>query len=169
MIITWPISWLVYQWRNLLSSSFCPEVPIGVFITLYLEAPVGVFSSLSLEVPVRSSVPSILRHGGGGWVQCFSIFCLSVSSSLLYWSHTCYNKRFLWSNTLSRQPGTRRLMSWQRILYLNWKQGRVLLSIVPKWTSFFFKKLEDINPFSGTTDTPVLDFWWRLLWVSKLG
>ena len=24
-----------------------------------------------------------------------------------------------------------------------------------------------MSPFSGATDTPVLDFWWRLLWVSK--
>ena len=26
---------------------------------------------------------------------------------------------------------------------------------------------EDISPFCGATDTPVLDFWWHLLWVSK--
>ena len=24
-----------------------------------------------------------------------------------------------------------------------------------------------MSPFCGATDTPVLDFWWRLLWVSK--
>ena len=29
--------------------------------------------------------------------------------------------------------------------------------------------LEDISPFCGTTDIPVLDFWWHLPWVSKLG
>ena len=29
--------------------------------------------------------------------------------------------------------------------------------------------LEDISPFRGATDTPVLDFWWRLPWVSKPG
>ena len=33
--------------------------------------------------------------------------------------------------------------------------------------SFFKKILEDIRPFRGATDTPVLDFWWYLLWVSK--
>ena len=27
----------------------------------------------------------------------------------------------------------------------------------------------DISPFCGATDTPVLEFWWRLLWVSKPG
>ena len=27
--------------------------------------------------------------------------------------------------------------------------------------------LEDMSPFCGATDTPVLDFWWCLLWVSK--
>ena len=32
---------------------------------------------------------------------------------------------------------------------------------------FFWKILEDISPFCGATDTPVLDFSWRLLWVSK--
>ena len=29
--------------------------------------------------------------------------------------------------------------------------------------------MEDISPFCGATDTPVLDFWWRLPWVSKHG
>ena len=33
--------------------------------------------------------------------------------------------------------------------------------------NFFLKFLEDMNPFCCTTDTPILDFWWRLLWVSK--
>ena len=34
---------------------------------------------------------------------------------------------------------------------------------------FFIKEkfLEDISPFCGATDTPVLDFWWCLLWVLK--
>ena len=32
---------------------------------------------------------------------------------------------------------------------------------------FFKKFLEDIISFCGATDTPVLDFWWCLLWVSK--
>ena len=31
----------------------------------------------------------------------------------------------------------------------------------------FFKCLEDISPFCGDTDTPVLDFWGCFLWVSK--
>ena len=29
----------------------------------------------------------------------------------------------------------------------------------------FQKKLEDISPFCGATDTPVLDFWWHPAWV----
>ena len=33
----------------------------------------------------------------------------------------------------------------------------------------FPKKLEDISPFCGATDTPVLDFWWHPAWVSKPG
>ena len=33
---------------------------------------------------------------------------------------------------------------------------------------FFLKKfLEDMSPFCGATDTPILDLWWCLLWVSK--
>ena len=32
---------------------------------------------------------------------------------------------------------------------------------------FFTKKLEDMSNFCGATDTPVLDFWWCLFWVSK--
>ena len=34
---------------------------------------------------------------------------------------------------------------------------------------FLFKFLEDISPFRGATDTPGLDFWWHLPWVSKPG
>ena len=35
---------------------------------------------------------------------------------------------------------------------------------------FFLKKfLEDMIPFCGATDSPVLDFWWLLPWVSNLG
>ena len=32
---------------------------------------------------------------------------------------------------------------------------------------FFLKFLEDMSPFCGATDTPVSDFWWCLLLVSK--
>ena len=34
---------------------------------------------------------------------------------------------------------------------------------------FFSKFLEDISPFRGATDTPLLDFWWHLPWVSMPG
>ena len=34
-------------------------------------------------------------------------------------------------------------------------------------TNVFLKKLEDISPFLWATDTPFLDFWWCLLWVSN--
>ena len=42
-------------------------------------------------------------------------------------------------------------------------------SVVVLYYDTFFKKniLEDMSSFCGATDTPVLDFWWRLLWVSK--
>ena len=32
---------------------------------------------------------------------------------------------------------------------------------------FFLKNWEDISPFCGTTDAPVLDLWWYLLLVSN--
>ena len=32
---------------------------------------------------------------------------------------------------------------------------------------FIFNFWEDISRFCGATDTPVLDFWWTLSWVSK--
>ena len=39
---------------------------------------------------------------------------------------------------------------------------------VSYWNAFlFFKKWEDISAFCGATDTPVLDFWWCLPFVSK--
>ena len=35
---------------------------------------------------------------------------------------------------------------------------------------YFFKDfLDNISPFCVETDTPVLDFWWRLSWVPKQG
>ena len=34
---------------------------------------------------------------------------------------------------------------------------------------FFLKLLEDMSIFCGATDIPVLDFWWRLPWVSEPG
>ena len=34
---------------------------------------------------------------------------------------------------------------------------------------FFLKKLKDMGPFCGATDTLVLDFWRRVPWVSKSG
>ena len=39
----------------------------------------------------------------------------------------------------------------------------------PRNVVFFIKKLEDRSPFCGVTDTPVLDFWSHMPWVSKLG
>ena len=36
-------------------------------------------------------------------------------------------------------------------------------------TSFVSLSAEDTSPFRGVTDTPVLDFWWCLLLVSKPG
>ena len=40
--------------------------------------------------------------------------------------------------------------------------------IVILFAFFIFKRIFwDISPFCGATDTPVLDFWWCLVWVLK--
>ena len=45
-----------------------------------------------------------------------------------------------------------------------WKEhGTTGSDIIPPW----YWQLEDICAFCGATDKPVLDFQWRLLWVSK--
>ena len=36
-------------------------------------------------------------------------------------------------------------------------------------TSFLKNFLKDVSPFRGAINTSVLDFWWRLPWVSKPG
>ena len=49
-------------------------------------------------------------------------------------------------------------------------RGNASLSFISFFHFIIFeKKLEDISPVCGTTDTPVLDFWLRLLCISKLG
>ena len=73
-----------------------------------------------------------------------------------------------------------RYLIWIQDLLFRWTYHTLplLLSLClrthPRVLSFwvlclqlFFKKNEDIDHFSGTTDTPVLDFWWCLLFVSK--
>ena len=42
------------------------------------------------------------------------------------------------------------------------------ISIHQSHIHFLKENLEDTSPFCGVTDTPVLDFWLCLLWVSKL-
>ena len=40
--------------------------------------------------------------------------------------------------------------------------------VIPKIGNVgFFKKMEDISPFYVATDTPVLNSWWHLFYVSK--
>ena len=77
----------------------------------------------------------------------------------------------LWYRQTSVRPAMRlhtvksykQLIDWFRAQVTKWQ---VQISRT-KITSFFKKFLEDISPFCGATDTPVLDFWWCLLWVSK--
>ena len=44
-----------------------------------------------------------------------------------------------------------------------WSQKTTLFLI---WSGFFKKKIWGQSPFRGATDSPDLDFWWRLPWVS---
>ena len=77
-----------------------------------------------------------------------------IVSQLVYQSklHIQGNKICLWYQLWQYLPSSVRIAS-----ILTWFKG----------IFFFFKFLEDMSPFCGATDTPVLDFWWRLLWVSK--
>ena len=52
-------------------------------------------------------------------------------------------------------------------LFVHWGEIFKYVFHVIHIQPFFRKFLEDISPFCGTTDTSVLDIWWRLLWVSK--
>ena len=67
--------------------------------------------------------------------------------------------------------GARRLsfsvISWHQIMFPASKQ--VKCNYLPWIKLLFLKLLEDIRPFRGATDTPILDFWWCLLWVSRPG
>ena len=48
---------------------------------------------------------------------------------------------------------------------LNFVVTLILISRISAGYGYYF--LEDMSPFCGAIDTPILDFWWRLLWVSK--
>ena len=70
------------------------------------------------------------------------------------------------------------LMTWKSVVILHRSRRQHFMGDFhqQKWhtklNAFFFflnKFLEDMSPFCGATDTPVLDFWWRLPWVSKPG
>ena len=47
----------------------------------------------------------------------------------------------------------------------SWCPKLIIAGIFLNFLNFF----EDMSPFCGATDTPVLDFWWCLPWVSKPG
>ena len=51
------------------------------------------------------------------------------------------------------------ISGWMAVLYT---MTRLVIELF-----FFLNVLEDMSPFLGATDTPVSDFWWRPLWVSK--
>ena len=44
-------------------------------------------------------------------------------------------------------------------------------SVEVNWStwSFYIKFLDNTSPFCGTTVIPVMEFWWRLPWISKSG
>ena len=53
---------------------------------------------------------------------------------------------------------------WEIFSAICWSGIKVKASYL--W-SFFSLFLKDISPFCGVTDSPVLNFWWHLLWVSE--
>ena len=56
-------------------------------------------------------------------------------------------------------------MILHKLIFNFWPVKKTISSFV--FFCFFLKFLEDMSPFCGATDTPVSDFWWCLLWVSK--
>ena len=64
------------------------------------------------------------------------------------------------ANTPGKHPLGRHPPRW----LLQWTVCILLECIL---VVFFKTVLEYISPFCGATDTPVLNFWWCLLWVSK--
>ena len=54
------------------------------------------------------------------------------------------------------------------VLVSDMRDFRKLDEVVCRQFFFVFQKiLEDISPFCGATDTPFMDFWWCLFWISK--
>ena len=65
---------------------------------------------------------------------------------------------------------------WNNPFFLIWKTfpkfaeySSKKFSMFSTISTFFIKFLEDISPFYGAPDIPVLDFWWLLPWVLKPG
>ena len=94
---------------------------------------------------------------------CTSFMCISLSSKIIRWIsllNICY--------TICKM---KYLSFW---MWLSLPDQHCQYCYVKHCGLFFnfliylFKKnLEDISPFCGTMDTPVSDFWWRFLRVSK--
>ena len=59
----------------------------------------------------------------------------------------------VFGNWRNREHGTRTVVKWE--------------PCIPLECTFSVANVTLKNPFCGATDTPVLDFWWCLLWVSK--
>ena len=79
-------------------------------------------------------------------------FDIDVEAKVLYYA-----------NKLDKVITSLDMQDWRDRSIKQFNYGKSLMMI----GSAFLKKnfLEDISPFCGATDTPVLDFWWRLLWV----
>ena len=78
----------------------------------------------------------------------------------------CMLSCFLIFNTSDSRSFFRTLAS-QPCVYSLSKCSHTSLNTCYK--GFLKNKLKDISPCCGATDTLVLDFWWRLSWVSKPG
>ena len=62
-----------------------------------------------------------------------------------------------------------RAISLVKYTKVTYKKERDWININSRqgFNPFLIKNLEGISPFCGATDTPVLDFWWHVLWVWK--
>ena len=108
------------------------------------------------HLPLWSPLAPVPSGHSPAWLSCsgFSPMVIKVSQSEGQGWYTCERKAFLLRWTFTN---TSYLKLW----------FPKLCFFVELF--FFLKFLEDMSPFCGATDTPVLDFWWCLSWVSKPG
>ena len=148
----------------------CPLAPLHrpftLTLTFTLFGPSFTFSSDHLHQPLHPCTTLV------SFAQAFTL----LGNLFTFHTSLCTNLQTLCAFHISHPLHQTLPSLWSFIfsqlvcfLPLHWS----LYSLPPSYpwhTGVFLKKIfEDISPFRWATDTPVLGFWWCLLWVSKRG